>query len=260
MKKVILSRSVLIGAVFLLGSCNSYRQNIMFSTEQNVIPEGVEIAVSEAEGNYIIQENDLLNIDVYTSNGERIIDPDFELSRGISQAGQSLTRPQPNYLVESDGTVKLPLVGSIELAGITLREASELLQQRFAAFYESPFVTINYINKRVIVLGANTGTVVPLINENTTLVEVLALAGGLNNNAKAHNLRLIRGDLSNPEVYIIDLSTINGMKNSIKKIYPGDIIYIEPVRRPISESVRDIAPVISIITSAVALIITLNNL
>ena len=58
------------------------------------------------------------------------------------------------------------------------------------------------------------GKVVNLENENTTLIEALALAGGITNTGKANKIKVIRGDLRNPKVMLVDLSTIEGMKQS----------------------------------------------
>jgi polysaccharide export outer membrane protein len=85
------------------------------------------------------------------------------------------------------------------------------------------------------------------------LVEVLALAKGLNNYAKAQNIRVLRGD----DVFVADLSTIEGyLKNNIA-IEPGDIVYVEPVRRPVSEGLRDYGIIFSILTSLTTLVIVL---
>ncbi len=253
--------TLLIGMVLFFSSCGVYKQNIMFKTDNTIIPENVQAATFEAEKNYKIKKNDFLNIQVFTNGGERIIDPDFELLKqtGI-QANQQLNRPNPNFLVQQNGLVRLPMVGAVALEGLTLREAELLLQEKYSEFYESPYVLANYINKRVIVLGANEGSVVPLANENTTLMEVLALAGGLGRDFKARNIRLIRGPLDNPEVYVIDLSTIEGMSKSIVKVFPGDIVYVEPVRRPFAESIRDLAPIVTLVTSGVALFISIRSL
>ncbi len=252
---------LIFGFMMIMSSCGSYKQNIMFKTDNSVIPSNVQAATYEAEKNYKIQKNDFLNIQVFTNNGERIIDPDFELLKqtGI-QPNQQLTRPNPNFLIQQDGLIRLPMVGLVSLEGLTLREAELFLQEKYSEFYESPYVITNYINKRVIVLGANQGAIVPLQNENTTLMEVLASAGGLEREFKAHNIRLIRGPLDDPEVYVIDLSTIEGMSKSIIKVFPGDIIYVEPVRRPFAESMRDLAPVVTLLTSGVALFISIRSL
>lgn len=233
----------------------------MFKTETERIPDGVVEAIYEAEQNYIIKKNDYLNVEVYTNGGERIIDPDFELLKETGvQLNQRLNRPNPNYLVQEDGNVRLPMIGLVSLVDMNLRQADYLLQEKYSQFYEDPYVQTRYINKRVIVLGATESVVVPLEHENMSLIEVLAIAGGLGRDSKAQNIRLIRGNLSNPEVYIIDLSTIDSMAVTLKKVLPGDIIYVEPVRRPFTEVVRDIAPLVSLLTSAVALFLGIRSL
>jgi len=238
----------------LIGSCKSYKQDILFNTGDNFQAANAKHMIESAESNYVIRKNDYLNIEVYTNKGEIIIDPNNELLT-IQSANQQQTRLKPNYLVDQEGYVKLPIIGSIKLEELSLREAESLLEEAFSQYYKDAYVLANYINKRVIVLGALGGQLVPLQNENTNLLEVLALAGGLDKDSKGQNIRLIRGDLNDPEIYIIDLSTVEGMKNSLIPVEPGDIIYIEPVRRPFTESVKDLSPVIAIITSTIALII-----
>ncbi|WP_246164230.1 hypothetical protein [Xanthovirga aplysinae] len=59
---------------------------------------------------------------------------------------------------------------------------------------------------------------------------------------------------------IIDLTTIEGMKKADLKIYPGDIIYVEPVRRVFSESIRDVTPILGILSSITTLILVIPNI
>ena len=104
------------------------------------------------------------------------------------------SRPEPTYLVDIKGVAKFPMVGEIKIDGLTIRLAEELLQKAYESYYKDSFVILKYVNKRVIVLGAPGGQVIPLANENIHLVEVLALAKGVDNLAKAHNVRVLRGD------------------------------------------------------------------
>jgi polysaccharide export outer membrane protein len=152
------------------------------------------------------------------------------------------------------------MIGKKKLTGLSVDEAEAILEQDYKLHYVDPFVRITVLNRRVIVLGANGGQVLPLVNENTTLIEVLALYGGLNLGAKAQNIKLIRGDLDNPEVHLIDLSTISGMKYSALRVESEDIIYVEPWRRPWLESLRDITPALSLTTSILTLIVVVQNL
>jgi polysaccharide biosynthesis/export protein len=212
-------------------------------------------AITEAEKNYTIQKNDVITIEVYTNEGERLIDPDFRLMKDMPQQ-QSNARAAARYLVDQQGLVKLPMIGEQKLEGLTIRIAEALLQQQYQQFYQNPFVIMQYQNKRVVVLGAPGGQVVPLTNENMRLTEVLALAKGVNNDAKAHNIRVMRGD----QVWVIDFSTIEGYLKHNMIIEPGDVVYIEPVRRPLVEGMRDYGPILSMITSIATLVIVIIGL
>ena len=216
--------------------------------------------ITVIEKNYTIQPNDLIELKVYTNKGERIIDPNNELQ--IQQNQNQRQDDRPEFLVLEDGTVKLPMVGNVKLGGMKINEAQEYLEKKYNSFYKDAFIILRYINKRVIVLGSPGGQVIPLQDENISVIEVVALAGGIDREGKAKNIRLIRGDLHEPEVFVIDLSTIEGMRTSMMNALPGDIIYIEPRVKVVTEGTKDFMAVFSILVSTLtlaALIISINN-
>ena len=231
----------------------------MFKLDENFTSSNLSKAVYQAEQNYRIQNNDFLKVDVFTNKGERIIDPNFELRINVNQLGGQ-GQQEFVYLVQDDGYCKLPIIGKIFLRDMTIDEAERLLEEKDNEFYKDSFVKLQFRNKRVILLGALGGQVLSLTNENMSLAEVLALSGGVQLGAKAQNIKILRGDMNNPEVYAIDLSTIHGMRESAIRIHPGDIIYVEPWRRVWLESIRDIAPVLSLVTSILTLAIVLQNI
>jgi polysaccharide biosynthesis/export protein len=242
----------LFSASLLISSCASYRQNIMFRAENM---EAVQTQVRATEKNYVIQKNDRLELEVYTSKGERLVDPDRYLSTGNNVQAATTKQEVNSYLVGQDGLVKLPMVGSVNLVGLTITQAEELLQKEFTKFYKEPFVILKYTNKRVVVLGAPGGQVIPLINENMRLTEVLALAKGINNDARASNIRVMRGDT----LFIADLTTFEGYKKNDILIEPGDIVYVEPIRRPLLEAIRDYGPLLSIVVSLTTIIVVITR-
>ncbi|MEM9857182.1 MAG: polysaccharide biosynthesis/export family protein [Bacteroidota bacterium] len=209
---------------------------------------------STVEANYVIKPNDRLELQVYTQNGERIIDPEFELAEN-AQNIENL-RPRLEYIVQKNGQVKLPMVGTLSLSNLTLNEAEQYLQKKYEEFYTQPFVNLRFINKRVIVLGNSTGQVVPLQDENTKVSEILALTQSIDNNAKSQEIRLIRND----EMFKVDFSTLEGYLQSDYIVQSGDILYVEPIRRPFNEFFRDNGPIISIVTSILSLIIVIISI
>jgi polysaccharide export outer membrane protein len=224
------------------------------------VPDGYALAkqVEAVEKSYIIQKNDYLTLEVYTSNGERIIDPDLKLSSNNLNSSIE-NKEEPTYLINGLGTARFPMVGEVKLEGLTLLQAENILEQAYNQFYKQSYVRLKYTNKRVIVLGSPGGLggdVVPLLNENMKLTEVLALAKGLNQDSRAKSIRVLRGD----QAYLIDFSTLEDFVKKNMIMEPGDIVYVEPVRRPFSESLRDNVALFSIFTSVSTLIVVLISL
>lgn len=226
----------------------------MFKPGEDFVPAKLSAEVLKAEKDYVIQHNDLLKLDVYSNKGERLIDPNPELTN--TNTNQDKTEEEITYLVDLNGYAKFPMVGSLKLDGLTLRQAEDILQKEYEKFFKEPFVILRYANKRVVVLGAVGGQVIPLTNQNITLVEVLALAKGMPNDARAKNIRVIRGE----QIFLVDLSTIEGFKMGNMLIQPGDLVYVEPVRRPVSEGLRDYIGLASLVVSLSTLIILFSTI
>lgn len=252
-------RFLIFASAVSMFSCKTYKQDIMFKLDENFSETDLSQALAIAEKNYRIQKNDLLSLSLFTNKGERIVDPNFELRQGNLNQNQLLIN-RYTYLVREDGLVKLPIIGDADLLGLTINEAEQQLQQLYAEYYKDPYAMLGFENKRVVVLGANGGQVIPLVNDNTSLIEVVALSGGIGQGSKSQNVRVIRGDLKNPQVFLIDLSTVSGMRQSMLRLEPGDIIYIEPWRRVWLETLRDVSPVLSLVSSVITLTLVIQSL
>lgn len=243
---------LILFAGFSLGSCTAYKQNIMFSHDENFQAAKLSAEARALERNYTIQPNDLIQVKVYTKNGEMIIDPEYELSKELNTNNRQ-NRPDPEYLVRLNGYTYLPMVGDVELAGLTLHEADTKLKSLYDEFFIDPFVITNYSNKRVTVLGAPGGKIIPLANENITVAEVLAMAGGMQENGNAESIKLIRGD----KTFLIDFSTIDAYYATNQIVQPGDIVYIEPIKRLLRGNAVEISVFLSLLTTTTTLLVLL---
>jgi polysaccharide export outer membrane protein len=58
----------------------------------------------------------------------------------------------------------------------------------------------------------------------------------------------------------VDLSTVDGMRKSMLDVRPGDIIYIEPHKKIVTESLRDVTMVLTSLTSIITLILLVINI
>ncbi|MBX2917432.1 MAG: polysaccharide biosynthesis/export family protein [Cyclobacteriaceae bacterium] len=226
----------------------------MFKSTDGHLPERLKQETAVAESDYKIRRNDQLSLTLFSNEGEKLIDPNPELTT-TNPTTENPTSNAPVYVVDIAGVVRLPMIGEINLENLTLRQAEEVLQKEYARFFKGPYVHLTCVNKRVVLLGAVGGQVVPLENDNMKLLEVLALAKGLTNEAKAGNIKIVRGE----HVFEVDLSTIQGVKNGNMTIEAGDVVYVEPVRRPFSEGLRDNGGLLSILVSLATLVVVIYN-
>ncbi|MBL7923114.1 MAG: polysaccharide biosynthesis/export family protein [Bacteroidia bacterium] len=236
-----------IAFLVALSSCQ-INPSVMFK-----VPKNYEYSNEQTIGNveYRIAPNDIIGFNVYTNDGFKLVDLTTSATSVTSSFQPNPSNNQTQFLVEPDGQVKLPIIGKVKIAGLTVREAEKSLEQQYATFYNKPFVMIRVLNRRVLVFPGTggLGRTVQLDNENMHLIEALALAGGLTNTGKARKIKLIRGDLRNPKVMLIDLSTLDGVRQSNLLLQANDIIYVEPVPRVSQEILSQLAPIIGIITS-----------
>ncbi|MCB0396450.1 MAG: polysaccharide biosynthesis/export family protein [Flavobacteriales bacterium] len=198
---------------------------------------------------YKIAPNDILDFRIYANDGFKLID----IASASNNNAQYERRNGYDYLVEFDGNVKLPILGRTHLAGMTIREAEKFLEETYATYYNKPFIVLKINNRRVTVFpgsGSN-AKVIRLENENTTLLEALALAGGISSRGKAKRIKLIRGKPHDPQVFLIDLSTIDGTAEGGVILQANDIIYVQPTLRLSQTLLSEISPIVGLITSSV---------
>jgi polysaccharide biosynthesis/export protein len=240
MKKYIL----FISLCLILSSCKLFLPSRMLkvtSKDQISTFSGVK-----QPQEYRIAPNDILKINVYYQNGEDFLDM---FSMGDLRNMNAATNPNTGieFLVEFDGQIKLPYLGYVKIDSMTMREATLFLEKEYAQFLNNPMVRLEVTNKRVTIFPGGTGgsaKVINLVNNNTTLIEALALAGGIND-GKAYKIKLIRGDLKNPTIYQIDLSTIEGLKQADLVLQANDIIYVEPAK-VVTQFMKDFNPYLSL--------------
>ncbi len=202
--------------------------------------------IASAQSEYRISPNDILNFRLFTNKGIQLL----ELNRSQNNAVNNLTFSL-NYLVRPDSLVELPSIGLVNITGLTVPEAQDSLSSMYEKYYNFPFLQIEVTNNRVIVFPGSGGAArtVSLTNNNTSVIEVLAMAGGISERGKAKKVKLIRREKGEIKVYLLDLSTIEGIQYANTVVQANDIVYVEPTAQIAREALRDLTPVISLMSS-----------
>jgi polysaccharide export outer membrane protein len=250
------------GFALLFSSCG-INSNLMLKTPKGYVFDSIPMnPVTE----YKIAPNDIVSFRLFANHGFKVID----LAAGTSISGEGGNAARQgiggsfiSYLVRYDSVVRLPMLGDIKLAGKTILQAETELEKVYSKFYVDPYVQIQIKNKRVIVFPGNgaTAKVVNLENNNTSLLETLASVNGIPDRGKAKRIKIIRQVAGKKEVYLVDLSTIgSGLQYVNMIMQANDIIYVEPVPEISKGLVKEIAPIVSLISSAFLIYLTINNL
>lgn len=241
----------ILALTFFFSSCKLLRPSFMLQTKPNY--QYAKITDSLLHENYKIAPNDGVNFRVFSNDGFKLVDIANQGNGGNTGA----TRTGIEETVDKDGLIKLPLLGKVKISGYTLREAQAFLEKEYEAYYVKPFIQLKITNKRIIIFpgAAGAARVLQLEYNNTTVFEAIALAGGIAQDGKAYRIKLIRRpspDLK-PEVYLIDLSKIEGITAGNMVVLANDIIYVETRPRIAQKTLQEISPYLSLLTTTITL-------
>ncbi len=183
---------------------------------------------------YRLQSNDILMINIKAVNPELVAI--FQQNDGSS--GVATQSEQGVYFngfpVDQQGNIRIPIVGNVNVIGLTLDEArlkieKELLDKYFTE-RANIFVTVKLAGLRITVNGevGSPGTVV-LFQEKANILEALANAGDIATTGDRKNVIVMRQYPTGMELHTIDLTDINALQSPYFYLQPNDYIYVKPL-------------------------------
>ncbi len=207
---------IIFAVAVLLSSCYNYKTTGLLQEKNPTLP----VYQKEAYEDYRLQINDEI---IY-----RLLTSDETISKLISSGTSSMSSQNMiSYRIYPDGTVDLPFLKKIPVAGLTLNEASRVVEERFKEIIPDAAVKLSIANKTFTIIGeAGTG-VYPIIREKMTIYQALSLSGNLNNAGDFKNVRIIRETEKGTEVLQFDIRPVSLIESQYYYIYPNDIIYVQ---------------------------------
>lgn len=134
-------------------------------------------------------------------------------------------------VVRPDGKISLQLLNDVVVAGLTPDQIREKINEDAKRFIEEPSATVivKQINSRKVYITGNVerpGTF-PLLR-STTVLQLIALAGGLKEFAKAGDITVVRNDASGQASYVFNYDEVKSRKNLSQNIVlkPGDTVIV----------------------------------
>jgi polysaccharide export outer membrane protein len=169
--------------------------------------------------------------------------------RNSSQNGEG-------YLVDKNGNIDFPILGSIKVAGLTITELKGLLKARLDKYLQDPIVNIRILNYKITVLGEVVRpSTYSIPSERITIVDAIGMAGDLTINGKRENVLLVREEDGKRNFIRMNLNSSTIFQSPYYYLKQNDIVYVEPSKGKATAS--DITQLrrITILTSLITLLI-----
>lgn len=181
-------------------------------------------------------------------------------------AGNQLSEITGERVVDRDGELFLPFVGTVRVENLTAAQIRELLTQRFSTFFSEPVVEVTVLIK-VNVTGAVARPGSFFLDPSSTVIDALSGAGGTGTGldlrgigggaADARHVRLVRDE----ETQVLNLDPLDGDQSAIYlPVQSGDWLHVPPVPRSRTrENVQFWGTIVSLTAGVVGVIIAVSN-
>ena len=244
--------------LFLLASCQSYKK-VPYLQDSGIVGQAAQ---QETLYDARIMPKDQLTIMVSCTNPE--LAAPFNLtaigSAGMT-AGNSQGASQSTYLVDNEGNINFPVLGTLKVGGLTKKEVEQMIVEKLKPYIkETPIVTARMVNYKISVLGevAAPGTFT-ISNEKVNLLEALAMAGDMTIYGIRDNVKLIReGADGKQQIITLDLNKAETLLSPYYWLQQNDIVYVTPNKAKSRNS--DISNSTSLWFSATSVLVSLASI
>lgn len=223
MKTNIVMISIL--AITMATSCVSQKDLVYFQDE----PLSGGYIDSKPE-QLIYKPDDILTINV--SAADPLAAKPFNLavvSEGEDLISATGTARMQTYLIDYNGNIEFPVLGTLHIAGMTRIELTEMLKEKISEYAKDPIINIRLVNFTVTIIGeVNRPGTYTIQNERISLPEGLGLANDLTIYGQRKNVLLIREVDGKKKFAKIDLTSVNAISSPLYYLQQNDVIVVEP--------------------------------
>ena len=206
--------------ISFLFSCESAKNLYYFNDQE---PGKQSLDSLSAFATHYIHCNDRLSVTISSTdpNLTAYLNP-YGYVQNVGNSGSAT-----GYLVNSDGAIEFPLLGKIQVKGLTTNEASTLIKEKLSYYYKDLFVSVSLFGNVYFITG-KTGITIPIKNERLTIFEALSQTNVLDPNDLKNDVWIIRED-SGKRVYAkIDLSNKSIFESQYYYLKNNDFVYLKP--------------------------------
>ena len=255
-----LTAATLLFLAFALSGCYRYKNQILFQGLKDTT-----YTASMQQPKPIIQRGDQLSIMVYGLDDKTTAYFNAPMGGGqganmmMQQGGQG--GGMIGYIVNEEGTIEFPKLGTINILGYTHEQLRDTLQNRLTPWIKDPIVNVRMLNFRVTFMTTTHAQTVFIMNQKTNILQFLGMVGGIQWTDRKDNILIIRQIDSVRQVIHVDFTNKEIFNSPVYYLQPNDIVYVEPNKLKFVESNVAVISLVTSITSTISiLVLFINNL
>ena len=258
---------LLLGVLLLSSTgCLSYREMVNFQDGSDLGRSGK--ATLPALPELRLRADDMVAVTINSYNQEEALrfnvisnQSQVQLS---AQGGQPATVADPlGYRVDSRGSIEMPVIGRLPVAGLTLEQLRDTVHARVAAtgYLKDHSVQVRFLSFRITILGEvnNPGTyTVP--TQRINVLEALGMAKDATLYSRRDNILVVREEDGRREYGRIDLKSKAVFESPYYYLRPNDVIYVEPHRSKVLSAPDPVSRYLGIVLGLATLATLLSTL
>lgn len=253
----------LLTSAWSILSCTSTKQVIyMNDLNLNELKDTLSGSINKAQISFEnpIQKNDQLWITVGGSNPLDLVSLNSANGMGTGSASSTISGAAFGYLVEADGKIQIPYIGKVPAEGLTRLQLEDTLTTLFKDYTKNPVVNVRFLNYNYSVMGeVNNRGRFNMVNERTTILDAISVAGDLTDLGKRDNVLVVREVNGVRSFARVNLLSKSLFKSPYYYLKTNDVVYVEPVKAKFI-SRTGVPQYLTIVAVGLSLLITIVNL
>jgi len=209
---------------------------------------------------YKLQPADLLYVKVLSldKNITDMFNPDILTSVGSNNSGMFIL----GHSIDIEGNVSLPILGKVNVAGLTIDEAKQKIEQLAITYVNDARIELKLVSFKISMVGEfnHPGQYV-ISNDRSNIFEAISMAGDISYNGNRRNLLIVRAFANGTKTIRVDLTKRELLSSSQYYLQPNDIVYVEPYKTTVFRlRVADYSIFLTLITSTITAILLIKGI
>jgi polysaccharide export outer membrane protein len=244
---------------FLLAGCTSQHKLAYLNSHSET--GGEEYFTMEIP-DYKIQQRDVLYITIKALTPDGTVKDFLSTMSGAgaftqNEAGQYIY----GFNVDANGEIRLPVLGTLKVSGMTLKEAENLIQGVSDKTFTGATVECKLLSFKFTVIGEvrAPGTYINY-NNYLTILEAIGRAGGIGDLGRRDKITVIRPTDGGTRIYNLNLQDKSILSSEAYFLLPNDVVIVEPEAKKIfSLNLPTYSFILTSITSVITTTLLLIN-